>query len=183
MLNTNQIDVNSSNIGGDFVGRDKHITNNNYSSISPFSSILKEIRENNHSKTDAEFLQELNEFMCAYKGDIIGLRQKLEDGNRIYSLEYAEDQKERYSKMILKSATLPLEQKLHLKLLSSIRSKFQPIYGLISTKCSTSEINEALQKLISEIEIQLEDDPLNINREGIDGIIYYLTGNCFIKWN
>ncbi len=186
MFENNRVDFKDSNIGRDFVGRDQHNQYNqqiNNTPISPFRSLLIKIRDDNNPKDNEEFSNELYEFMQSYKGDIIGLAQKLKDGNREYYIEYAEEQKERYAKIILKSANLPFEQELHLRLLASVRSKFQPIYAKIKQGRSFDEIDAAHQKLISEIETDLEDDPLKITRQGIDGIIYYLTGNCFIKWS
>ncbi len=179
------METNQSNItteSGAVAGRD--ITSYNYN-ITPRKGhyLLQKLR-NGIEPSEEKFLKELEHLMSKRTDEeIIGLEKKLIQGNRQDLLEYAFEEKERYYKKLLSCSTLEIEQELHLYLLLEVRSRFKVVYSKIHRGRSIDEVNLEIEKMVDEIYCQLEDDPINLYRNGIDGMIYFLTGNCHIKWH
>lgn len=122
--------------------------------------------------------------------DVIGLEQKLLDGNRKDLIDDALWLKEEYYKKLTKFQLYQSAQKIQAHLLASILERFRnKIHPLIISKAddiivSSAISNEIVNPLISLIELEgLEDNILGFSATDIEGMIFYLTGRCHLKWN
>lgn len=120
--------------------------------------------------------------------DQIGLEQKLTDGEFSHLYDDAEWLKEEYNKKLTKYVFFEPAQHIHAYLLAIIIEKFRNlIYPLFRNGCGeleilrtiSCEINEPLLKIISE---EGCNDVMGLNSTDIDGMIYFLTGRCHIRW-
>lgn len=132
-------------------------------------------------------IDDLNRYIISR--DVIGLEQKLTDGNREDLIEDALWLKEEYYKKLTKFQLYNSAQKIQACLLASILEKFtykiRPLIRANSTDIEVSKAisNEIINPLMLLIEQEgIEDNLLGFSATDIEGMIYYLTGRCHIKW-
>lgn len=134
-----------------------------------------------------DFTERLHKFL--YKevtGELRDLEQKLEDAKREHLSYFAMDVKERITKKIQKSSHYQSAQHIYTYLLSNIRAAFQhEVYGKIkSGNFEQHEIDDLVSSRIVEPYLQNVDGcSLNIDKDEIYGLLYILTGNCYIQWD
>ncbi len=191
--NTNKVtQTNNTVVDGDIAGRDVIKTTINIGRI-PFSGksqleILYEKLEDerNNSAVFSEMVDELLHFKTyAKKAEVIGLEKKLENGNRLKYLNFAETAKEKFTKKLLKNEHSESAQYIYAFLLAKVYSRFQTnIYPRLNEGLPEEYINQLLNEfIVYPIEDLLGTNLLRIYEDEINGMIYFLMGNCHIKWN
>lgn len=178
---------------GDIAGRDvvkKSIYN--FSNISIGAKTQLEIlyakleQEKNDSIVFTEIINELLHYTTHAKDtEVIGIEKKLENGNWLEFLNFAEKSKEKFAKKLLQNEHSETAQTIYAFLLAKVYTSFQTN---IYPRLKEGHPNEFITRLISEyivkpLEEILGDNLLRIFDDEINGMIYFLTGNCHIKWN
>lgn len=183
-------------IGGDgkLVGRDDNSVNLNSTTInhSPsktkLSILFDRLKEQFEQEEQTEEVSdELNYYIT--EKDVIGLEQKLIDGNLSYLYEDASELKDAYTRKLYKYQLYDSAQEIHVFILGIICEKFRNlVYPLIIKGIDQAIISETISiKIVDPImKIILEqgcNDIMGLSSKDIDGMIYFLTGRCHIKWN
>jgi hypothetical protein len=108
-----------------------------------------------------------------------------ENGNRLKYLNFAEKSKEKFTKKLLKNEHSETAQYIYAFLLAKVYSRFETtIYPRLNEGHSEEFINQLLDEfIIKPIEDLLGNNLLRIFEDEINGMIYFLMGNCHIKWN
>lgn len=117
--------------------------------------------------------------------DIIGLINKLEDGGRDDLITVATDYKDKFAKRLSRYEFSTHHCAIHLTLLGKIEERFNSlIVPLIKEGKDSEVIDLAIAKLIVEpiAEEVAPADP-TLNAKQIRGMIFLLTGNCYIRWS
>lgn len=187
---TNQKNIDSG--GGDVTGRDKIEIDNSIkivNQLNPASDYMQELikkfkedETNNYKIT--EIIDNLNHYSIRIDDDTVyDLEYKLKAGNRENEYKRAALLKERIAKKIKLNEHSEAAQEIYAYLLSQICADFHlHVYPLISTH-SEIQINIILdEKVIKPALNILGENVLRILKEDINGMIYFLTGNCHIKW-
>ncbi|EKM26605.1 hypothetical protein VCHENC03_4207 [Vibrio sp. HENC-03] len=134
-----------------------------------------------------EFSNQLNNFLeRKVEGKLRNLGEKLIDGNRDFLLDYAMDVKERVSKKIMQYSHYRSAQELYTYILSNIRTTFlHEISPRIKSKdFKIYEINDLVEnKIIQPVLESVHGCSLNIDKDELYGLLYILTGNCYIEWD
>lgn len=117
--------------------------------------------------------------------NIIGLENKLRKGNREDLIDDALITKEKFTKKLLKYEAFESAQGIYAYLLAHVYYNFKmhilPL--IIEKKYDNSEINIFIdEKVIEPLYSELDENVLNIFKDEINGMLYFLTGNCHIKW-
>jgi len=190
-MTENEVTQKGSEVGGDQVGRDKYTNAPQYNfasskkGTSPMSHLLKKFEEErkNDSKLDS-FIEELDYFNRPIKGDVIGLEQKLIDGKREAFIDFALRAKESFHKKLFKFQFSESAQKINIHLLALVESYFMHhICPKIHNGHSSEEISSLIQELlVNPLLNELEENTLGFTATDINGMLYFLTGNCHIKW-
>lgn len=173
--------------GGDVAAFiDKSVHNNLYpkSYMQILIDKFKKEKEN-----DIIFKEKVEEFerycSSAEKNDnIIGLEKKLNDGGYFEYVDYALKNKERFYKKIAKYELYESAQHIFANILAYIYTNFHNhIFPLINKGEDKSKIQAAIQeKIIDPVYSLLGENVLELIHDEINGAIYFLTGNCHIKW-
>lgn len=190
----NDTKVFQENIEADEVaGRDiiKNTTNYNFNNLVPGSEYMARLIEKLkiEKQSNTIFQEKLNELIHysthVDREELIGLKKKLEAGNRSHELFFAQDTKERIFQKIKKNEHYESAQEIYAYILSEIYSRFyNHIYPAIVNGKSIDEVNQLVGKYIIEpIQNILGENILRIMRDDINGMLYFLTDNCHIKWN
>ena len=140
---------------------------------------------------DIEFysiIEELNYYLKPIKSEsekVIGLEKKLQDGHLEHLVDFALEAKDLFARKVDKHRLSRTAQEIFVFILGDIWRLFNhQIYPLIISNTDYSEIMEKIDKeIIDKINLKLEDNVLNIYNDCITGMIYFLTGNCHIKWS
>lgn len=176
-------------IDGDQAGRDIH--KNSYSfarskeTINYMTTLLKKFKEESDGNVQlSTFIEDFDYYQSPYKGDVAGLEQKLRDGGREDFISYALKTKERFHKKLIKYQFFESAQKINVHLLALVESYFEnEICPKIHNGQSSEEIKTLIQELIvNPLLNELEENLLGFNAADINGMLYFLTGNCHIKW-
>lgn len=175
-------------IGGDdnsvVVSTDIH----NYPSTKTKLSILFDaLKEKFESDEQTDCISDELKFYQTER-DTIGLEQKLKDGELDYLFEDASLLKEAYTRKLYKYQLYEPAQEIHSFILGIICNKFRfLIYPLLKKETSQEDITKIIsEKIVDPImKIILEQgcsDIMGLTSKDIDGMIFFLTGRCHIKW-
>lgn len=179
---TNQHNESGPNISGN-----QYVYNINRSKIAHaklkelFVLFEKEERENIRIQGIMDDLERLTEPATSA---VKGVEQKLTEGGRINIIDYALETKEVYNKLLTKYTFFESAQKINVYLLALVKSYYMKfVYPHICNGTSDEMIDEIIsEKIFHPILEALEGDTMGFTAEHIDGMIYFLTGNCHIKW-
>jgi hypothetical protein len=147
---------------------------------------IKLEEEKKNSQTFTEIINELLHYQeYAKNTPIIGLEKKLENGNRLNYLEFAEISKEKFAKKILLNEHSESAQLIYAFLLAKVYTSFQTnIYSRLNEGHPEGFINQLItESIVKPLEELLGDNLLRIYDDEIYGMVYFLTDNCHIKWN
>jgi len=179
----------SGNTAENIAGRDINIKTYNFEAIKvsydKLSQLFAKIEEERKSNAPLnQFIEELERFTKPKSGVVKTLEQKLTEGEMQSFIEYALDAKETYSKFLMKHQFLKSAQEINVYLLALVRTYFNhQIYPVIQSGADQAAIGNLIVKNIVEpILAQLKEDTLGFTAEHIDGMLYFLTGNCYLEW-
>lgn len=191
--NTNKVTQSDNTVeNGDMAGRDvnKPIINigrMSFGGKSQLQILYDRLEEEKKSTTGiAEMIEELQHFKSYAKDEeVIGLEKKLENGNRLKYLNFAEKSKEKFSKKLLKNEHSETAQEIYAFLLAKVYRRFEDhIYPRLSEGHSEDFMNQLVDEfIINPMEDLLGENLLRLYEDEISGMIYFLMGNCHIKWN
>jgi hypothetical protein len=177
--------------GNDIVGRDKHVTETvfNFPSHEGCKYIEKLYRELGvEVQTDEDslkFIDDLEYYYLPVEGDVQGLEAKLRAGDRTAMLKYGKEAKELFHKKLMKTSQFSLVgQRINLYLLSQVRSFYiNKVYPLVCKHENMIVINNAIEEgIVRPLTSMLGSNELEFTPDEINGMLYFLTGNCHVQW-
>lgn len=177
------------NANGDVAGRD--VNKYNFNLIEKRNNHLCKLMEKFKKERDGDvqvstIIEELTHYKSpADSGDIIGLEEKLKLGTRLDLLDDALITKEKFTKKLIKYELYESAQEIYATLLAHVSYSFKTyiLPKIIEQKYSNAEINEMIdKKVIEPLYSELDENVLRIYKDEINGMLYFLTGNCHIKW-
>lgn len=168
--------------GGDVIGRDKIIN------ILPAPTQMdllsqKYVEEKSNQQVTYVIIDELTHYSNE-NYDIRDLTEKLEDAGFGYLVDVGEELKEEVSKLIIRNQHYKSAQKIITYLLAEVESIFN---ANIKNRLLDVREEAALKLLFrthleKEIQALLGDNVLEIFNRQINGMVYFLTGNCHLEW-
>ncbi len=169
--------------GGNIVGRD-------LIALPEIKTPLRRMAENyrREVKKDSaqqEFIEELQDYMKRVPGhEQRNLEQKLSAAKRDDLITNAKFLKEKFSKKLYKHTFSPMAQNIFVHILAMINSSFQlKIKPMIRESKSSRLVDKAIyDDIVEAIYFEVGNSELEINMDDIRGMLYYLTGNCYIEW-
>lgn len=120
--------------------------------------------------------------------DTIGLKQKLIDGKVEFLYDDAVWLKQEYAKKLTKFALYGPAQEIHAFLLSIVIEKFRNnVYPMILEGATNKEIMKYIsENIVAQVLTIISEEGCNdimgLCSTDIEGMVYYLTGVCHIKW-
>jgi hypothetical protein len=181
------LNQNDNIVGGSFAGRDLSITN-----IHPQSTQIKLLCERLMGETDGssaaplEFIEELQHYLDKPASDFgRTLAEKLTDSERAELIAFAQEAKERAMKKIMRFQSSRTAQEILAYVLSELHTRFVLHVGpLVASKASRADIDAVTQeKVIAPVVDALGPSPLVLNQSTVFALLFYLAGNCHIKWD
>lgn len=115
---------------------------------------------------------------------IKGLNEKFKDAGLESYLEHAIGCKEKFAKHLLENMYSLSYQRMIYLLIDEAICEFQhSIYPLIDAKSSPAQIMDAVRTKVFDRFFEATCDvSSDFNRSQIEGLVYYVTGNCYLRW-
>jgi len=136
-----------------------------------------------------EIIEELNFYLNpvkAEKKNIIGLEKKLKDGQlEDYYIEYAMRLKDIFWRKVDRNRFSKVAQQIFIYILADVQTLFNlKIYPLILNDADRATIMSKIKdEIIDVLQMKLGENILDIFTDSIMGMLFFLTGNCHIKWS
>jgi hypothetical protein len=194
--NSNKVDQSNIDAGGDVAARDINKTTHIHLPSSPIvyreNVKLRELVEEHKKEKELdsdykEFSEKLNDFLNRkVEGKLRNLEEKLSDGKREHCIEYAMEVKESVTKKIMLNSHYASAQNIFTYLLSNIRAAFlhRVASRIKSGRFECYEIDDFVTENIIEPTLASMDGcSLSIEIDEIYGLLYILTGNCYVEWD
>jgi len=185
------VDISGVKAGGDIFVGVKNESNLNISIPAPDpGKIQKIIAHSKQLAADSPQYLDMLEQLSSYKKPrpgrpILGLMGKLKAGNREDLYDDAEFYKDKFAQRLARHQFSNQAVAIHLYFLTQINERFSSkILPLIKDGFSTTSIDSAISDLIIQpfVSEVITADP-TMNADIIRGMLYFLTGNCHIKWS
>lgn len=173
---------------GDIIAGNQHKTVNNvYLPISPLARLYERFRASSAGQPYAAQISEQLQHYCSVDtdGDVRGLEEKLTAADRGYLLKTASRLKECASKTIMKWQTSGVAQDILTIILSNIYSEFMlHVTPAIEAGATKQEVEALIsEKVIRPTAQILGDNDLMLTSTDILGLLYFLGGNCHVRWD
>jgi hypothetical protein len=169
--------------GGSVIGRDY---NNFEAKKGVVEKLLLKLKEqydcNEHTQTT---IDELARYHTRRAADgIDGLEAKLKASDRFDYYDEAIEKKEMFSKLLERWSLYSSAQQIFVHILARAENEFtQVIYGQIPTK-TPEEINAlVIDRIVNPIVEECGGDLISVNHNLVQGMVYWLAEQCFIKWH
>ena len=178
-------------VGGDQAGRDiikeTHVHPPGTHRPSYMTRLME--RFDHERENDIRFhqmLEKLQEYCTSVDDstEVMGLDNKLAAGNLIGFIEFAQQTKEAFSKKLLKLQLYESAQQILECVLAEVYTRYYNlIYPMILDNAQERAIHEAIhEKIVVAVREMLEENLLGLVADEINGALYFLTGNCHVKW-
>lgn len=172
---------------GDVVGGSQVKTVHIHASPSPLAKLYDRFRTSTADSPYAAQIAEQLQHYCnvATDGDVRGLEEKLKASNREDQLRKASLFKERAAKLIMRWQTSGIAQDIITIVLSTIYSNFLlEVTPAIEAGKSREEVDSIInEKVITPVLHLLGDNDLGITTVDLLGMLYFLGGNCHVRWD
>jgi hypothetical protein len=168
---------------GDIVGRDKVIVEAKKGMIERLLLRLKEQYDCNEQTQT--IIDELARYHTRRAPDgVAGLQAKLEASERSQYYDDAIEKKEMFAKLLQRWSLYSSAQLIFVHILAKAETEFtHVIYGQIPGK-TPEEINAlVIERIANPIVEECGSELMSVNHNLVQGMIYWLAEQCFIKWH
>lgn len=173
--------------GGDIAARDVNKTYNAARESTVMTRLVEQyLAETNADKTLSTWTEKLEHFLSnATSSDVRGLEEKLNCSGRSDLLNEALKRKQSAYKNIMRQQGSKSAQTIFTFLLAEIVVNFeQSVLPLVQAKATREVVDAAmLEKVITPALKMLESNPLSLDKLDIQGFVYFLAGNCYVRWD
>lgn len=119
--------------------------------------------------------------------DVIGVQQKLQAGQRADEAQLGEAMKEMIFSEVRQNIFSRSFQQIYATLMGRVHALFtQFVSPAIQAGASRAEVDLLVyEKIIAPVSLELEECPdcTDAPETTVRGMLYFLTGNCHIKWH
>ena len=186
----NKVSLTDSSVSGKVTGRDDNSLNisNSYERSVYLSGLYEKFQKEKEADPELKAIcDELDYFNSQVKDDeIIGLDAKLTNANKLPTvIRYAKYAKEKFHKKLMLTSQYSIAaQDINVYILSKIhRSFLMEIYSVICNGENESKIQALItERIINPVKAELGSNLFKYDEDDIMGMIFFLTGNCHIKW-
>ena len=185
---SDSIKQSNNKVNGDLAGKNiyKIINTPSHILIDNLNELYTKLQEEiSGPKKDTFVLEKFNKLKSPLPDDKKDLATKLNDGNRSDIISRALRGKHDFYKRIQKLEYYVSAQRIFEILLAKVITLYELIIlPKIKEGESASTIDTLIyHNIVKEIENILGNNDLNLDNDDILNMVYFLTGNCHIKWS
>lgn len=191
MQDENKITQSKNTVHGNMAGQDQYNIENKIYMPDPskptrMARLIEKFRKEKENDTQfQEQIQKLTHYSSQVPDeDVLGLEPKLKESGHDGLLAFAQKTKELFSKKLAQYQFSESAQQIHAYLLTEVYNRFNlHVLPAIQKQASQEEVNQKIQEhIISPIDNILEENVLELYPDEISGMLYFLTGNCHLRW-
>lgn len=148
--------------------------------------IDKIVEECNEDLELSGFISELNDYIIVNpRRSIVGLENKLNISGRSSFIDNGITLKDRFSRKLYKNQLSLSSQTIYLHVLAYISKTFRhKIKPLLIAEASDLDLQNAIfSDIVDHIYDQIADPTVNLTMEDIEGMLYFLSGQCHLDWS
>jgi len=175
--------IKGNDVDGDIIVGIKKVYNTQPTSLSHLYEIFRDAEQSStHKSNIADLLQH---YAAVASFDVRGLEVKLKEGGRADIIPEALIWKQRAAMIIARWQTSPVTQDIITHILSFIHSAFvQHVKPAIQAGQSRVEVEALIsEKVLAPTDAMLGENDLQITSIDVLGMLYFLGGNCHIRWD
>ena len=170
----------------DVIGRDR-VENHYYTAPpTPLSRLYQILRDDDRAASyTAQIADTLLHYCAGQSADVRGLQDKLEASGRTDLLTEAAELKQRAAKLIMRWQTSPVTQDIITHVLAKIHQAFMfHVRPAIENGATRPEVDQLIAEMVIEpTSTMLGDNDLGITMIDIVGLLFFLGGNCHVRWD
>lgn len=173
----------NNDVDGDIVIGTKKVYNTQPNALSRLYEILRDSQQASTHKSN--ITDQLQHFTKSASFDDRGLEKKLTEGGRTDMIVEALFWKQRAAMLISRWQTSPVTHDIMTHILASIYTEFvQHIKPAIQAGRARTEVDALIsEKVLTPINAMLGENDLDITRSDVLGLLYFLGGNCHVRWD
>lgn len=173
--------------GGSVVGGNQYnnVTNISRSSSRKLDKLYQSLTQENATPSAMGFCDKLKHYLSASTNpDIRSLEVKLSDSARSDMIFIAAELKEYAFKAIMKYQSSKTAQEIYVLILDKIHTDFMlKVTPLIQAGADRVTVDDKISIILEGIADMLGDNLLDISEKDLLGLLYFLAGNCHIRWD
>lgn len=154
---------------------------------SPLAKLYEKLRADNAGQVHiAEIAEQLQHYCTAVTdGDVRGLTDKLTAANRADLLRFAAELKQAATKTLMKWQTSGIAQDILTQILAKLYVEFvMQVTPAVQAGASRADVDALISdKVINATFAILGDNDLNLTAADLTGFLFFLGGNCHIRWD
>ena len=154
---------------------------------SPLAPLYERLRaERDDMPRMAQISEQLQHYCTATTdGDVRGLKEKLEASGREDLLLLATELKQSATKNLMKYQTSGVAQDILTHILAKLYIEFVlQVTPAVQEGANRREVDSLIsEKVVNATFKMLGDNDLNLTSADLLGLLYYLGGNCHIRWD
>ncbi|MCM2306379.1 MAG: hypothetical protein NDI91_02780 [Sulfuritalea sp.] len=174
-------------VGGDLAGNNIYKITHVAAPITPMAKLVAQYKaEIACDQNKTSLVERLQHFFSRHtSSDVRGLEEKLLTSNRDDLIAEALIRKEAAAKLVLRYQSSPSAQMIFSHILALMVVHFeQAVRPLIQAGASRKEVDCAiLTEVLSPALAALEENPLGLHQLDLQCLLYFLGGNCHIRWD
>ena len=174
-------------VSGDLAARDVVNTFHEARKPTPMAKLVEQfLAETTADKSLTALTERLEHYFSNVTNvDVRGLEEKLIASDREDLLTSALLKKQNAYKAIMRQQSSKSAQTIYTFLMAEIVVNFeQTVQPLVQAGADRHLVDAAmLEKVIDPAFNLLESNPLDLDKMDIQGLMYFLAGNCYIRWD
>jgi hypothetical protein len=184
------LQISNVSVGGKLTGRDDNSTTftSSYEASVYIKNLYDKFEKERNSDAQLQQLCEELDFLNTQSQNetVVGLESKLIAGGKAgFFINWAEELKQKFFKKLMLNSQLSLvAQDINVHILAKVRNAFiMEVYPLICRNEDEARVNMIItERIINPVRAELGINLFKYTDEDIMGMVFYLTGNCHIKW-
>lgn len=177
-------------VSGDLVGRDKVETTLNLNmtsaSVDELAALYAKLKSDGvGDSSGGMFCEQLEHYFGTNVDvDVRGLEAKLRESGRQDQIGSAKQLKERATMALMRQQTSRTAQRIYTIILSELHTKFELIVTpAIQSDASRADVDFRISAILDTTRMMLGANVLEITVRDLFGLLYFLGGNCHIRWD
>jgi hypothetical protein len=170
----------------DVIGRDRIENHFHGGPVTTLSRLYQILRDDDRAANYTALIAEkLNHYCAAQSADVRGLEAKLTVSGRAYLVPSAVELKQSAAKLIMRWQTSPVTQDIITHVLAKIHHSFMfTVQPAIEGGASPMQVDQLINDKVIEPTCQmLGENDLGITTIDIAALLFFLGGNCHIRWD
>ncbi|WP_321890541.1 MULTISPECIES: ABC-three component system protein [Burkholderia cepacia complex] len=174
---------------GDIIAGNKSETTFNFinqQTISELTRLYEAMKENGVGESSGDvFCDQLEHYLSkSTDGDVRGLEAKLQESGRADQIPAATRMKQQAAKAVMRYQTSRTAQRIYTIVLDELYTNFSlTVSPAIQSNADRIEVDQRIHAVLQNTRGVLGENLLELSVRDLWALLYFLGGNCHIRWD